>query len=142
MQQVQVNRFDTITEDIKKIMYEVFCNEQGFTYETVFDCFTQQAFYVTLSFNQKTFATARFYMTGEDSCKIGKIAVLPEQRAGGYGRLLVGQLLNFAAEKGVCSVVVGAQQHAIGFYQKLGFKQQGEIFFEDDRKIYPMVISL
>lgn len=142
MQQVQVNRFNTITRDIEKIMYEVFCAEQGFTYETVFDCFTQQAYYVTLSFRQKTFATARFYMTDESGCKIGKIAVLPEHRADGYGRLLVEELLKFAAEKGACDVVVGAQKQAVGFYKKLGFEQRGEIFFEDGKEIQPMVISL
>jgi len=62
--------------------------------------------------------------------KIGRMAVLAERRGEGIGRAMVRLLVEQARELDFAEVKLGAQTHAIGFYQDLGFEAFGDEFEE------------
>ena len=59
---------------------------------------------------------------------LGRLAVLAEARGTGLGVLLVRAVEGRAAERGLRLVYLGAQQHAIGFFERLGYHAYGEEF--------------
>ncbi|ANB18356.1 GNAT family N-acetyltransferase [Dokdonella koreensis] len=61
---------------------------------------------------------------------IGRIAVLSEWRGRGVGLAIMRALLDRAAERGDETVELHAQDHAIAFYEALGFAIEGEGFEE------------
>lgn len=61
---------------------------------------------------------------------IGRMAVLPEWRRRGVGRALLQAALRRARERGLPSVSLHAQTHALGFYAREGFQAEGEVFLE------------
>lgn len=61
---------------------------------------------------------------------IGRMAVLKESRALGVGGAILERLVEEARRKGLREVVLSAQTHAIGFYRRHGFTEQGGIFEE------------
>lgn len=67
----------------------------------------------------------------EDRFKIGRIAVKKECRGKHYGNFVVRMLLDKAFSMGAKEVFVGAQSHAISFYEKIGFERQEEEYYED-----------
>lgn len=59
---------------------------------------------------------------------LGRLAVLPEQRGQGIGALLVAAVESHAESIGLSAVYLGAQAHALGFYEALGYRAYGEEF--------------
>jgi len=59
---------------------------------------------------------------------IGRMAVLAAWRGRGVGRVLLRHLIALAHEAGMSEVVLSAQVHAIGFYEKEGFTVYGEVY--------------
>jgi len=69
--------------------------------------------------------TARILVEGATG-KIGRVAVLKSARGTGTGAALIRAALDeLRALPGVTRAKLGAQTHAIGFYEKLGFAAYG-----------------
>ncbi|MEL6639915.1 MAG: GNAT family N-acetyltransferase, partial [Pseudomonadota bacterium] len=74
--------------------------------------------------------TARLLIDGEVG-KIGRICVLQSHRGTGLGAdLVMASLDHLKTIPGVTTAKLGAQNHAIGFYEKLGFVAYGP-FYDD-----------
>jgi predicted GNAT family N-acyltransferase len=61
---------------------------------------------------------------------IGRMAVLATWRGGGVGSAILTELVRWAAERGMTEVVLNAQTHALGFYQRHGFFAEGAVFLD------------
>ena len=83
--------------------------------------------------------TGRLVFLGEQY-KIGRIAVKKEYRGKKYGDFIVRMLVDKAFTMGAKEVFVGAQLHAIPFYEKIGFIKQNESYEEDG--IYHQIMKL
>ncbi|MGH8869798.1 MAG: GNAT family N-acetyltransferase [Actinomycetes bacterium] len=63
-----------------------------------------------------------------DVAHLGRLAVLPDARGTGLGVALVRAVEARAAERGLVLVVLAAQTHALGFYERLGYEPYGDVF--------------
>jgi len=54
--------------------------------------------------------------------KLGRMAVLPEQRGRGVGRHILQSALELACSQGLDEIILSAQVQAIPFYQQAGFE--------------------
>ena len=61
---------------------------------------------------------------------IGRVAVLREYRGQGLGRAVMLALHNEAQRRGYTGVALGAQLHAIPFYETLGYIVSGEVYLD------------
>ena len=61
---------------------------------------------------------------------IGRVAVLREYRGQGLGRAVMLALHNEAQRRGYAGVALGAQLHAIPFYETLGYIVSGEVYLD------------
>ena len=73
----------------------------------------------------KAIGTCRVMKDGH----IGRMAVLPEWRMNGIGTRMLQILLCYCKEHKL-TPYLDAQLHATGFYQKYGFRVQGDIFMD------------
>lgn len=80
--------------------------------------------------SQQAIGTARFRPYRDDILKIERVAVLGHLRGSGAGRLIIEAIIEEAKKAGYHSIKLGAQLQARGFYERLGFKAQGEEFVE------------
>lgn len=61
----------------------------------------------------------------DDPCELQELAIAPERHGQGFGRQLVGWLIEEARRRGKRQMLVGTANSSIGniaFYQKLGFR--------------------
>ena len=65
-----------------------------------------------------------------DTVKIQRVAVLPEWRGTGLGAQLMRHAMELARARGMRKARLGAQIHALGFYEKLGFVAEGPEFLD------------
>lgn len=66
-------------------------------------------------------ATARLYPLAAGKYKVQRVAVRKEGRSKGYGRELMLEVERMARSLGAHSLKLGAQNHALPFYEKLGY---------------------
>lgn len=83
--------------------------------------------------------TARLLFLG-DEFKVGRLCVLKEYRGKGYADFLIRMLIDKAFQMGAKEVHVDSQLHAIGFYKKIGFTENGEIKTDNGFEEQPMVL--
>ena len=124
-----------ITKDLATCLdlrRRVFIEEQGVSEVEEFDGLDDAAVHLLAWQDEVPVGTARLFMKGETG-KIGRVCVLPEARGTGLGAALIRAALDeFRQRPGLREAVLGSQVQATGFYEKLGFKVEGEVFLDAD----------
>ena len=134
----------TTEEDLQKafeIRKAVFVEEQQVAEEDEFDKFDvldESCPHILMNDQQQSIATARFRVV-DGIGKLERICVLPSHRGLGLGKIIVQELEDIAAEKGVIKLKLHGQTHAEEFYEKLGYKTTSDIFMEDGIPHTPML---
>lgn len=125
---MQPKLYHTLPEDAKAIRQRVFVEEQQFHNE--FDEIDDRATHLVLYDGEQAVATGRMYE--EDGVAIlGRIAVLPAYRGQHLGAEVIRLLEQEAVSAGFHKAALSAQCRAQGFYEKLGYRPMGEIYFDE-----------
>lgn len=119
---------NTLSEDEKMIRETVFIEEQKFKIE--FDDTDDIATHIVMYLDNNPVGCCRLYKQ-ENEYHIGRIAVLKPYRGKGYGEKILLNAERVAKEKGADSISLSAQVRASGFYEKLGYKKHGQIYFDE-----------
>ena len=109
---------------VRAIREAVFVREQGFSHDGEFDAIDGTATHLLAFIGDAPVGTARLYIQDGEG-RIGRIAVLIDERRHGIGAALVRAGLAILAERGVSMVGLSAQVAAIPFYRRLGFREDG-----------------
>ena len=130
-----------IDDSFRNLRIEIFVKEQGVPEENEFDSFDLEVPHLVIFSDGEAVATGRFIPYGENTVKIGRFAVKKEKRGLHLGEKIVRELLRKAKEDGAKTVCVGAQTHAVGFYEKCGFSLVGTPeYLEENIPHYDMIL--
>jgi predicted GNAT family N-acyltransferase len=106
----------------------VFIEEQGVSEADEVDGRDDAALHVLATQDGKPLGCARILISG-DVAKIGRVCVLKEARGTGLGAAIIAACLDAArAQPGTSIAKLGAQTHALAFYEKLGFVAFGPVY--------------
>lgn len=131
-----------IDDSFRNLRIEIFVKEQGVPEENEFDEYDMQVPHLVIFFDGEPVATGRVIPYGEDTVKIGRIAVKKDKRGLHLGEKIVLELLRKSKEDGAKTVRVGAQTHAVGFYEKCGFSLLGTPeYMEENIPHYDMILN-
>ncbi len=139
MLMIRIVDFATFEKDIRSVRNAVFTEEQKISSLIDFDgkdplcdhvlCWDDQGIPV---------GTGRMQKSGH----IGRLAVIKEQRHKGIGTAMINAFCELAKRKYLSYVYLNSQESAIAFYLKIGFIEEGEIFFEAGIAHRKMTFSL
>lgn len=106
----------------------VFIEEQGVSEADEMDDKDGEAIHLLATEAGRPVGTARLLQMGEIG-KIGRVCVLKEMRGTGLGAALIRASIDRLRQiDGITTVKLGAQVHALGFYEKLGFTAFGPVY--------------
>ncbi|MBF8293378.1 MAG: hypothetical protein HW392_2205 [Steroidobacteraceae bacterium] len=111
---------------LQKIRREVFIDEQLVPEFDEWDDDDSVSVHALATLNREPVGTGRLNPGG----KIGRIAVKAGLRGRGIGTLILRQLLHEAYHRGIREPYLHAQVQAVPFYEKLGFRIEGDVFDE------------
>lgn len=140
-------RFDIqITSDIaacRALRLAVFVDEQGVPLdEEIDDMDNISTHLLATDENGNAVGTARLYEVGNIG-KIGRVCVLKQARGTGLGAALIEESLTELRKRSdLRQAKLGAQMHAIPFYQKFGFEIVGEQYLDGGIPHFDMVLPL
>ena len=118
--------YESHTENICAIRYEVFVDEQNVPEELEIDGLDGKAKHVLTFVDDVPIGTGRILSDGH----IGRVAVLKNYRGLGIGKSIMKELIKCAQDLSLEKVWLSSQWHAHSFYLDLGFVCVGEIYKE------------
>lgn len=126
----KIEFFNTLPDEARQIRKLVFIEEQGFNDE--FDETDFTAMHLVLFKDDIPAGTARMFTeNGGKSYHIGRVAVLKEYRHFHLGSEIVNALCDKAKELGAEYCELSAQCRASEFYKSLGFRESGDIYYDE-----------
>lgn len=114
------------------IRKKVFVEEQNVPEEEELDSYDiigGECSHVLLSENGQAVGTGRVRLVDEYG-KLQRVAILKEFRQHGFGKIIIQKLEELSSELGATKAKLDAQVHAIGFYEKLGYSVQSDVFMD------------
>jgi predicted GNAT family N-acyltransferase len=111
---------------LSELRHRVFVDEQGVPEALELDEFDATASHWIARIENTVVATARML----DSGAIGRMAVLKPYRGKGIGSGLLTALIKEAKTRKYPRLTLGAQEHAISFYERAGFRVKGPRFID------------
>lgn len=135
----------TPTRDIAtclRLRRTVFIEEQGVSEADELDDQDAAAIHLLAADAGTPIGSARLLIQG-DTGKIGRVCVLASHRGRGVGAALIrAAVAEFRTRPGIRKVKLGAQTHALGFYEALGFAAYGPVYDDAGIAHRDMVLSL
>jgi ElaA protein len=120
----------------------VFIEEQGVSEADEIDDLDGEAIHLLAVVADRPVGTARLLLQG-DTGKIGRVCVLAEARGADIGAALIrAAVADLAAMPGISRAKLGAQVHALGFYERLGFAAVGPVYMDAGIEHRNMVLEL
>ncbi len=113
-------------EHAAPIRFEVFVREQKVPAEIELDEMDEKSVHAIAFEGDRAVGTGRLL----PDAHIGRMAVLRAWRKRGIGALLLQALIEKAREQGQPEIVLSAQVHALAFYERHGFRAEGDAYFE------------
>ncbi len=112
------------------IRHEVFVLEQHVPDEEEMDDLDERAIHVLATMEGAPVGTGRLILESAETARIGRMAVLRDRRRQGIGRAMLERLTEIAVARGVRTLTLAGQLHAIPFYERFGFVAEGGIFLD------------
>ena len=127
-------KFDELTtEELYEILRsraEIFVVEQKISYVDT-DGIDYNSLHCCIEEGGRVEAYLRAFYDADGSVKVGRVLTLAHGR--GLGRRLMERSLEAIREKLPSKLIyVNAQEHAVGFYEKLGFIGVSDVFYEEN----------
>lgn len=133
-----IKKFDDLSlndfYEIVRIRFDVFVMEQKITCEYDIDEIDKISHHVmAINDNGEMVSYCRIINEGivYDESSIGRVVTLKKHRNKGIGYNVIKKALDFIKENlKYKNVKLSSQEHAIGFYEKLGFKVCSEVYLD------------
>ncbi len=120
----------------------VFIEDQGVSEADEVDGLDERAIHLLATLDGAPVGCARLLVQGETG-KVGRVCVLAQARGTGLGAALMRAAVEeFRKLPGVTQVKLGAQTHALGFYERLGFAAFGPEYMDAGIPHRDMVLPL
>jgi len=127
MVRIELMDWESARTEAMRIRFVVFVEEQRVPAEMEMDEWDAKCVHaIAYSPDGKAVATGRLLPDGH----IGRLAVLKEWRGKGVGGKILEALTEVARQRGDVEVALSAQTHALEFYRRHGFSEEGEVYEE------------
>lgn len=134
-----------VTDDIatcRALRRIVFIEEQGVSEADEVDDLDDQAIHLLATLDGVPVGSARLLPMGKVG-KVGRVCVLAQARGTGLGAALMRAAVDhYRTLSGIETVKLGAQTHALGFYERLGFVAVGPEYMDAGIPHRDMVLAL
>ncbi|WP_062532514.1 GNAT family N-acetyltransferase [Jeotgalibaca dankookensis] len=132
----------TIYQDALALRHSVFVDEQNVSLAIEIDEKESSCIHV-VGYDQRKrpLVTARLYPLNAQTFKLQRVAVLLRERGNNYGKEIMAFMEAKAKQLGATEMVLGAQVHALPFYEKLDYQicseqyEEAGIFHYDMKKV-------
>ena len=121
---LQIGVWSRLQQDAKWIRTLVFIEEQQIPETEEWDAHDAVSLHFVMYHDAQPIATARLL----ENRSIGRVAVLKSYRGLNIGNMLMQAIIDYAKQQHLPDLKLSAQVYATGFYERLGFRQRGDVY--------------
>ena len=125
--------------EIINIRKKVFIEEQKVPQDIEIDEYEKEATHFIMYLNEEPIGCARIRFN--NFAKLERIAILKKHRRNGFGKRLTEFLIDYCHKRNIFDIRLNSQLYVADFYEKIGFKKVGEVFYEAGIKHVEMVLE-
>jgi predicted GNAT family N-acyltransferase len=114
-------------EQAAEVRYDALYREWGLPRTLIEDTDGRTYRHAAVFDGERLVGYARLWLEDGES-KVFQLAVANDRQGEGIGALLVDTLLEWAREAGRTKVELDARVHVVGYYERLGFTAEGDVF--------------
>ncbi len=126
---IHVAKAEADKQAVLRLRLEVFVEEQNVPPDIELDAADAHATHIIAISNGMAVGCARVLFSAQEA-HIGRFAVKRSHRNQGIGREVYRFVVAYCRERSCTDIWLNAQLSAVGFYEKLGFQPQGDVFTE------------
>jgi predicted GNAT family N-acyltransferase len=126
MVRIELMPWEQARAQASRVRFTVFVEEQQVPADIELDEHDAHCLHALAFSDDLAVGTARLLPDGH----IGRMAVLREWRGRGVGTLMLESLIDRARQLGHSQVMLSAQTHAVSFYRKHGFVEEGAEYMD------------
>jgi predicted GNAT family N-acyltransferase len=126
---VEIESGSALMPAVFDLRCEVFCVEQGVPIELEMDELDQCATHLVALLDDRVVGTLRI-LEHDGAAKVGRVAVRAASRRAGIASRLMERAATIASGRGFGEIVLHAQVTVTGFYRRLGYVEEGDLFDE------------
>lgn len=126
---LEIQGTDVLMHSVYALRHDVFVVEQSVPPELEIDEHDEVATHLIASLDGNVVGTLRI-VSERSIATIGRMAVLRTARHTGIGRQLMMFAAQMASRRGADMIVLNAQLTARGFYERLGYAEEGDVFHD------------
>jgi predicted GNAT family N-acyltransferase len=126
MLRIELMSWDRARAEASRIRFAVFVEEQRVPAEIELDEQDRACLHALAYLEGNVVGTGRLLPDGH----IGRMAVVRSCRGKGVGSAILRALVEAARARGDAAVALSAQTHALEFYRRHGFVEEGEVYEE------------
>ncbi|MDD3436705.1 MAG: GNAT family N-acetyltransferase [Candidatus Gastranaerophilales bacterium] len=112
-----------------KLREIIFINGQNVPHDRDRDSYDNTAIHFLLLKDNIPVGVARV-VNRDNTAHIERVGILQEYRKKGAGTFLMQSILNHCKREGFEKITLSSQEHAVKFYEKLGFEVIGQRYFD------------
>ena len=128
--EVRQARSDDEVEAALALRSQVFCDEQGVSFEADQDGRDPEATHIVAVDAGGVIGTCRLLFRGSVA-RLGRLAVLAERRGDGVAAAILREADRVAVDAGAESIALHAQTYAQSLYEAAGYEEYGPTFVEE-----------
>ncbi|MGM0578601.1 MAG: GNAT family N-acetyltransferase [Myxococcota bacterium] len=127
---VFVRRGEPLYDGARTLRFEVLRRPLGFGPGSEEFAHEDECLHLVAAEGERVVGCVLFHPDGQGTGRLLQMAVAEDRRGSGVGRRLVRHLEGRLVRDGRVRVTLHARDHAVGFYEKLGYEVYGEPFEE------------
>lgn len=113
--------------EIIGVRRKVFVVERRFDKKMLFDSFDLESFHLVASNSgEQIIGCGRLTRDG----RLGRIAVLIDQRGKGIGTMILGRLIKIAEQNQIKNISLNTERDLVNFYQQQSFAETGPVYMK------------
>ena len=128
--EVREARTDEEVAEALELRWQVFCSEQGVSFEADQDGRDAEAIHIVAVEEGAVIGTCRLLFRGQVA-RLGRLAVERDRRGDGIAAAILREADRIAVEAGSESIALHAQTYAMTLYEQAGYEQYGPTFVEE-----------
>lgn len=126
-----------------KLRKIVFVDEQKVPIEEEIDKYDESAVHFLLFRENVPIGAGRIYQEDDiETAIVGRICILKDYRNTGAGWFLMNEIIDYCKKQDFSKIVLGAQEYALEFYQKLGFEACSQRYMDTNIPHFKMHLEL
>ena len=117
----------TAAAEIISVRRKVFVVERRFDKKMLYDKFDTDSFHlIATNEGEQTIGCGRLTRDG----RLGRIAVLIDQRGKGIGTMILGRLIKIAEQNQIKNISLNTERDLVNFYQQQSFAETGPVYMK------------